>query len=264
MNSAGASGSWSRRHWYGVIILIFIGQLIFIFWLGQRTPFSRRWVAPGPAIRLAGPGSAQLLSLTDPTLFALPHVHGFSGPAWLNVAPLSFQPFLWTEPPRWLSLPVEQLGAAFHQFIATNEFKSLGMSGHAEPELLLPELPTQENFPTQSLLLVRGRLASRALLSPMDLPSWTNEFILSNTVIKVIVDALGQTLVAPDYKTSSGYKRADQEALDRARAARFEPLPGASKDSWAAHPLEGLAFGELVFEWYTFPPVGTNATTEKP
>lgn len=77
MNSAGASGSWSRQHWYGVIILIFIGQLIFIFWLGQRTPFSRRWVAPGPAIRLAGPGSAELLSLTDPTLFALPHVHGF-------------------------------------------------------------------------------------------------------------------------------------------------------------------------------------------
>jgi len=262
MNSAGASGLWSPRRWQGVITLIFIGQLTVISWLGQRTPFHSRPVAPGPAIRLVGAGSAELLALADPTLFALPHLHGFSGPAWLNMAPPSFQPFVWTEPPRWLTLPVEQLGAAFHQFMTTNGFKPLGMSGHPEPELLLPELAARPSFPTQSMVRVTGQLAGRPLLTPLNLPSWTNEFILSNTVIKVIVDALGQTLVAPD--KSSGYKRADQDALDHARAARFQPLPGASTDTWDAHPLGGLSFGELVFEWHTVPPVGTNAAPEKP
>ncbi len=260
MNAAAASLLWSQRHWLGVISLIFIGQLTVIFWLGQRFPFPPNPAAPGPTIRLAGEGSAELLALTDPTLFALPHLHGFSGPAWLNLPPLSFQPFVWSEPPRWLTLPVEELGAAFHQFIATNQFKPLGTAG-PEPEFLLPELASQEAFPTQSLVRVRGQLASRNLLTPLNLPSYTNEFLLSNTVIRIVVDALGQTLVAPE--KSSGYKPADQYALLQARSVRFEPLPGTSKKTWAAHPLDNLRFGELVFQWHTLPRIGTNAAPEK-
>src|SRR5207245_8560915 len=70
---------WSARRWVGAVLLVFVLQLGAIFWLIDRTPVRVRQAASGPRLRLAGPGSAELLALEDPTLFALPHRLGFSG-----------------------------------------------------------------------------------------------------------------------------------------------------------------------------------------
>jgi hypothetical protein len=247
-----------------VIALIFIGQLTVIFWLGQRIPFHPRRRPPGPTIRMAGTASGELLALTDPTLFALPHVHGFSGPAWLNIASPSFQPFVWAEPPRWLTLPVEQLGATLQQVIATNQFKPAEITGQPQPELLMPELASEQRLAEQSLLRVTGQLASRRLLTPLNLPAWTNSFVLSNTLIQVVVNALGEPFPVGPGRETSGDKRADQFALSWAKAARFAPLPGATQDTCARHPLADLTFGELFFQWHTLPLMETNGAAPKP
>ncbi len=258
------AGTWSRRRRCGVIILIFVWQLIFIFWLGRRIPIQP---APGgtePTVRLAGPQAGTILALTDPTLFALPHRHGFSGPAWLNFESPTNQPFIWSETSIGLDLPRASI-AAFDQFMMTNQFKPLGIAGRLETELLLPELPDEPMFRPQSGLLVSGSLAGRRLLTAVNLPAWTNDVLLSNTVIQVVVDALGTPMpVAAVRDASCGLAAADQFALDWVRKARFDPIPGATRDTWAHHPQAELSFGEILFQWHTIPKPSENGSSTKP
>src|SRR5205809_7676920 len=61
---------WSARRWVGAVLLVFVLQLGAIFWLSDRTPVRVRQAASGPRLRLAGPDSAEVLALEDPTLFA--------------------------------------------------------------------------------------------------------------------------------------------------------------------------------------------------
>ena len=74
-----------------------------------------------PKLELAA-GSSEWLMLNDPTLFALPSIEGFAGPAWVEPPPLIVHRKEWTEPPRMLQLPVAELGAIFSQFMETNRF----------------------------------------------------------------------------------------------------------------------------------------------
>jgi len=79
--------TWPRGRWIFVVFLVCVIQVGFILWLGQR-----QWPAPipagaSPALKVASGGSQEWLALDDPTLFALPNVRGFSGPAWIEVPP---------------------------------------------------------------------------------------------------------------------------------------------------------------------------------
>jgi hypothetical protein len=253
---------WPAKRWWWLISLVFVTQLGLIFWLGrpQRTVQVPNDVAP--SLQLAGEETAKILALNDPTLFALPHLEGFSGEAWLTIPPQEFQPFEWSEPPHWLTLSQEKLGASFKEFAATNQLNDLPVFAHTQFQLKQPELVEPKLFPTQSLLRLTGALAGRRLLVAPSLPSWTNAEILTNSVVQILVGADGLPVSTPTLlkPPGSGPNEADLYALREARKARFEPL--SVRDP--TDPMAGLTLGQFIFEWYTLPvPVTNNPTDNK-
>jgi len=116
-------------------------QVILLIGLSERKPILPRQPEQATvfyAVTEAPPDSpiAAVLALTDPTLFALPHPRGFSGPAWLNAAPLRHQSTDWTEPQRWLTQSHAKLGETFEEFLRTNVVanRSLAVKPVALPE----------------------------------------------------------------------------------------------------------------------------------
>ncbi len=253
-----SSRGWTRRRWWSVVILVFTVQLSFIAWLGQRTPILPRPAAPAPMLQLAGRSGAELVALTDPTLFVLPHQEGFSGEAWLRATNQEYRPFVWDEPLNWLQPPAEQLGITFEQFVRTNAFPSLPSTPRLEPELAFapPAAPIEA---AQSIVRLAGELRGRQLLNPPELPSWPAADLLTNSIVQILLGPEGRprsyTLLV-----SSGLKEADLYALAQARAARFQSL--ASSDlAPGTSPLAGLIWGQLIFEWQTVPLPTTNGSS---
>lgn len=243
--------AWSPARRWLWILLVFAAHLGLIFALGNRQPVRPRPPAPAPSLSLA-PDASEWLALNDPTLFALPHRQGFAGAAWLKIHTNEILPFRWTEPPRLLPLPVADLGMTFAQFMRTNVFVSRQFESKPVPDLPLPvALEFAVAPPASSTLRVAGDLVDRRLLNPPQLQTWPALDLLTNTVVRVLVRAEGNvfshTLLA-----TSGSKPADQRALDVSRAARFEPLRGASP---------ALTVGALIFEWHTEPLTNPPAVT---
>ena len=110
---------WSRRRWWTIILLVFGLHVGLIFALGERNASRPRPVKVA-RLHLVAEGG-ELLALGDPTLFALPHARGFAAPTWLPAPRVEFAPFKWTESPRFLVLPIAQLGATFLQFMQTKD-----------------------------------------------------------------------------------------------------------------------------------------------
>ena len=257
---------WPRHRWWLLIIVVFAVHVGLIFALGDRRPIVPRPPGPAPELRLAV-GSSELLALHDPTLFALPHPEGFSAAAWRQISKIEFPRFRWTEPPRWLPLPVEQLGDTLRRFVQTNTFARVEFETLPAPQLALPEARLEMPPVTRSALRVTGDLAERRLLTTLELPSRPGADLLTNSVVQLLVDTAGNVLSHKLLRSDSGAKdrdqqEADQRALELAKAARFSPLPPSGKA--AASPLGRLSLGTLIFEWHTVPRAATNAPTANP
>lgn len=257
-----ASRSWSRRRWWGVVALVFLVQLALIFWLGETSPIRPHQAAPGFTLRLAGGAAAELLALRDPTLFVLPQPQAVAAPAWLTAPHHAAHAFTWPEPASPPAPVVGQLGAAFNWLAETNHFAPLFALARPEPRSVLPEPAPQPLGTGQSAVQLQGALAHRRLLAPLDLRSWTNYDILTNSVVQLLVDAEGMprsvTLLA-----GSGSHEADQHALNQARTARFEPL-GLPPADLAPAPTANLSWGRMVFLWHTLPLPPTNTPAASP
>jgi TonB family protein len=189
-------------------------------------------------------------------LFALPHPQSFSGEAWLTAPPPPALSFDWSEKPSWLSLATDSLGELFTQFAETNRFENR-RSVKSDTALTMPKLSPRREVQEESRVRVGGELAQRRLLSQPDLPAWEHNDTLTNTVVRVLVDAAGQTISA-DLVSGSGLAAADQNALAQASNARFEPVEqtGPERNQSA---VQGLTWGDLIFEWQTLPVPMTNA-----
>jgi len=252
---------WSPRRWSIMILLVFGLQVGLIFALSER-----KAVAPRPVkvarLQLIAEGG-ELLALADPTLLALPHARSFAAPAWLPIPRMEFASFKWTESPRFLVLPIAQLGATFLDFMQTNTFAQLDLDSLPTPKLALPELAPLFTPPTRSELRVAGDLAVRRQLNRPQLPSWRAADLLTNSVVRTKVDAAGNVLSFTLLAPGSGSKAADQRALELTRLLRFAPAsqpPAISPD-----PVGQLTSGTLIFEWHTVPPPpATNAPTTVP
>jgi hypothetical protein len=257
---------WPSHRWWLLITLVFAAHVGVMFALGGRRPIAPRRPGAVPELRLAT-GSSELLALQDPTLFALPHSRGFAAAAWRQISKIEFPPFRWTEPPRWLPLPVEQFGDTLLRFVETNTFARVEFETLPAPQLALPEARLEMPPVTQSALRVAGELAERRLLTPLGLPSRPGADLLTNSVVQVLVDAAGNVLSHKLLRSDSGAKdrdqqEADQRALELAKAARFSPLPPSGNA--AASPLGRLSLGALIFEWHTVPRPATNAPAANP
>jgi hypothetical protein len=247
---------WSHRRWWTIILLVFTLHVGLIFAFSDRKPAAPPRPVQVARLRLVAEGG-ELLALGDPTLFALPHAKGFAAAAWMRVPRVDFAPFKWTEPPRFLPLPAEQLGAAFLQFMQTNAFARFELDTLPPPELVFPDSPPLYTPPARSELSVLGDLAQRRLLNRPELPSQPAADFLTNSVVRLQVDAAGNVFSTALVLPGSGSKPADRQALELARALRFAPQsqpPVISRD-----PLGQLTSGTLVFEWHTVVPPPTNA-----
>ena len=251
-------GRWPRRKWLGGVALLCVLQVGLLFWLGDAKPKPLERRGPASVLNLAGGGASELLALIDPTLFALPHRQNFSGPGWLLVQPQPFEPYLWTNPPGWLELTVTELGEPFQRFIGTNVFDASRLLPESQPELTWPAVARTQFLPAHSTFRLTGDLAQRRMLSSLELPSQANAELLTNSVVRLVVDLAG-TPITQTLLVSSGSKEADGYALEQARAVRFEPANRPGKASSAGE----LSWGELIFEWHTIPPL-TNAAVTVP
>jgi hypothetical protein len=242
-----------NTRWLSWVGLVFTIQIAIIVWFSDYAKPSAKKPVPAPTLRLAGPDSFELLALRDPTLFALPHFQGFSGDAWLKPPTAPERSFEWTEEPRWLALEpqtIPHLPAA--KVDSLNAFEVVNASAQEPPSLMLSPPP---QFPENSTMKIDGALARRKLLAPPTLPSWASTNLLTNTVIRVIIDDEGlprsQTLLV-----RSGVQEADDYALKTARGLRFEASPIAQ--SAKGSPDSILIWGEIVFRWHGTPPTGAN------
>ena len=258
MNASSADSRvarWKWARWLVFIAVVFAAQAGFIFAFGQRKSVVPRAVADVPKLQFAG--NNELLALDDPTLFALPNQNGFASSVWWqmpNVAPPSFR---WTEPPRWLALANENLGAVFSQFMQTNVFAAFEMNITPPPELSeLP--PANAPAPAQnSTLQVTGDLAQRPMLNPISLPTIPYNDVIPPSRIQVLVNPAGEVIsmvLLPPRNSEEGAaddNTADEQALEIARDARFAPGPR-------------LTIGQMIFNWRTVPVPAASAPAASP
>jgi hypothetical protein len=246
--------AWPQRRWVIIVLLVFIAQVALIFSLSEKPrPRARSYVS-SPMLRLTTPGTNEVLSLLDPTWFALPHWHGFSGPAWMKTPGVPLRAFSWSEDLRPLALPALDLGSAFNRFVATNDFAASQVLAPPEPIFNLPAVyPLQ--IASRSSLRIEGGLAQRRLLTPLALPLWSHTELLSNSVVQLLVDADGRPVSAGTLLVSSGHPPADQHALQQAISARFDAL----RENNQARPTDRLTWGTLIFEWKNVQAPATNA-----
>jgi TonB family protein len=251
--------SWSPRRWGGVVGLVFVVQLGLIFWLGSTAPIRPRPAAPSVAFRFAGRASAELLALTDPTLFALPHQRNLAAPVLPRMPPPDHIP---SQSPPPTSPPLPSLGhpgIALSRLVETNDFAALLLPSLPRSAPTIPEVSSPAVTAGQSVLQLEGGLAGRRLRAPLELKSWTHPEILASSVVEVVVDAAGRP-VSAELLSRSGSEAADLYALAQARTARFEPAepqqPGA-----AAGPTALWSYGRMVFRWHTIaaPPASASA-----
>ena len=233
---------WTRTRWFAVIVLVFAAQVALIFLLGEKKEITPRAVTNVPTLKLADNTGAQLV-LTDPTLFVLPNPKDFASAVRLKIPEPDQPSFRWTEPPRWLPPATETMGAAFSRFMQTNFSPSLPFDFKPAAELSRPTLPVEPAFAQNSTMQVEGGLAQRLLPSETGLTNWPYADVLAPCIVQVLVDTAGN-VVSTVLLNPGGYDAADQRALEIARTLRFTPSAR-------------LAFGRIIFNWHTVPPVTT-------
>jgi len=240
---------WSRQRWLMVIAFVFAAHVAMVFLFGEKKPVVPRAVTNVPTLRLANEAD-ELLALNDPTLFALPHQRDFASAAWLKLPAVKPPSFRWTEPPRWLPLSADDLGATFGRLMQTNHFASYPLDFRPALTLSTPVLPMEPMLPQNSTLSVEGELAHRQLPAQINLTNWPVADVIAPSVVQVLVDAAGNvisTVLLPPgsgFTATDQYNDADQRALTIARTLRFTSSPG-------------LTIGRIVFNWHTVPPETT-------
>ncbi|HZL13865.1 MAG TPA: hypothetical protein VFC85_06940, partial [Verrucomicrobiae bacterium] len=161
---------WTLKRWLAVITIIFAAHVLLIFCFGERKKIVPRPVANVPTLQFAGKPD-ELLALENPALFALPNPKDFASAVWLKMPDISPPFFGWTEPPRWLTLAPENLGATFHSFMQTNYFAGYSFQFKPPPKFTEPPLPAPLALPQNSTMRVTGALAKRKLLQQLNPPS---------------------------------------------------------------------------------------------
>jgi TonB family protein len=255
--------AWPRRRWWIVVAFVFVVQLGLIFGLSDKKVIQPRRAGSVPALQLMRGAAAGLLSLSDPTLFALPHRQGFSGLAWLNIPRPPTNSFDWLQEPRWLRLSVEGLGAVFDGSGGTDNLISPISPARPEPALTVTEVSPLSAVPAKSRLRLEDGLAGRQLITPIELPPEQHTDLLTDSVVQIVVDSEGRPISVPVLLSSSGSPTADQDALRLTRTARFNSVirsgPGEVTD-----PMANLAWGRMIFQWQTLPVSATNAPPANP
>jgi TonB family protein len=251
---------WSRSQWSAALSVMVVLHLLGLFFLSEKRPKTSHPAPPLSNIYYVGdPGVetrlGELLALQDPTVFVQMDPPNIVRANLRTMSRLSYELTNWTAPVRWLAPSSQYFADDFNLYVA----------GAVRPSTLLTEkMPpvvseitsSTRQLPAHAVLRIEGDLAGRRLLSNQPLPTNESRAILTNTVVRVVVDAAGDTLWATLFY-GSGSPKADQNALAFAKQARFEKLP-ESDGSGDNAKGDRLAFGHLIFQWFPAPVLSTN------
>jgi len=253
---------WSARRLWIMVALLFGAQLWAINHFSARPELAPVAPPDQPVVsfnlypgELGSDEIAADLLAEDPTVLALPSACGFTGPSWLGRRRVNYRPPASLDPPRFLALDTGSIGRALSNFLRENSFPAFDPFEKDAPSPAATALYVSPDLAaTQSVATIEGDLAPRA---PDDFPalaSWPSAQVVTNSRVRVSVNAAG-TVVSAALVNRSGQPAADAAALQIAQRVRFRP---ASPASLATRPDAGpLAWGDIVFSWAWTPP--TNA-----
>jgi TonB family protein len=237
---------WTRRKIIYLVALAVVAHVALIFVFGTRKQVVPRAVGPVPHWQFADRAD-ELIALTDPTLFILPHANDFITPFWQRTPATPRPSFDWPAAAQFLPLAeapaMNLLGAAFRDFMQTNRFAKTSPDFLPEPKVTdLVLAPADARLP--ATLRVAGELAGRLLPNQTELPPIAINDLLAPSRVQVLVNPAGNvtSAVLLDSSTSNA---ADQRALALALRLRFAPAAA-------------VAFGEISFHWRTVPVTDTN------
>ena len=241
--------AWSGRRLRGFIILCFVGQVLFILLFGERRVVALKPPPFGTGIHLVSdPWSMEQLAafsdMSDPSAFALPSLEGFSRAGWLTYKPVPDEFAEAPAEPKWLQPDPDALGQNLTAYLATNALPPIRIGDESMPRIVgfQPRPSAELEFP-QSELRIAGALTRRRLLTPPELPSWPHTEVLTNSVVRLVVDAEGAPVSAA-LVSGSGLKEADNYALAASKRLRFRPDRAS----------ETITSGTATFRWHTLPP----------
>lgn len=254
------------EHWRriaGLAAVIFVIQLAGLWLLSE--PAGHTGWTPGPEHRVmlasvgpvGGPGAVSGSSL-DPTVFALPGMQGFSGPAWLTPKSPAFTPATLSEPPKLLDPPAGW-GADLADYLrAIGREPTTGVR-LAEPQLVPLTVPSPV-LATGSAIRIEGALKARGVRSLPAVPEIPSATPLADTAVEIVVNGEGVVmtarLVSSPARPTPEQQRAAATAMKLARQVIFQATkPGSQPPAGAFGSLES---GRLVFQWQTVPPVAAQ------
>ena len=229
---------WGWKKFLLIVLLAFAAHLASVWLLGAKKTIPPRAVKNVPVFHLAD-NTSELVRLTDPTLFALPHAEDFPA-AFRNGTPAVPTPdFRRAETPAFLAPDAGDLGAAFSAFMQTNRTEKTALKFKPEPQFSSPMVSVETVLPQTSTWQLAGELAGRRVLNALAPPTPAVNDVIAPSRVQLLVAPDG-TVVSAVPLESSGFDDADQQALALARTLRFAPA-------------KKLAFGEIIFTWHTVP-----------
>jgi len=253
---------WGGARWFfsiSLLVLLHLGALFLVSGLSQQPEVREPEEFTVRMLTEPGDGSRLLAryALNDPTLLASASPRGFSGPAWLNIAPPPFKLPDWKDEERWLNQRVEGLGGDFRMYVRTNLGSTLSI---ADRQPIPDESSTEVSFRApESQIFVVGDLARRQLLDRPQLESQPGGDVLLPTRVDVMVNQDG-FVFSPRLRQGGIEISAEQRAADREALKLIPKLRFAAVGNLPADDAFPFARGTVIFQWVTKPPpIATNA-----
>lgn len=252
---------WPRARWITVVVLLTVFQALAIAVLTRSASSSPpRSAAPTtlllPADQATFQGLERILQLHDPTLLPLAGQNLLPGGALGTNAPQGYDPAFSVMVERPARASGEMPVRTFAQFAETaRQPAAVPTQKIFPPDHALSRV--EEPAPSSPRIWLAGRWAGRPWRSSAPQPNHQSATLLSNTVVRVMIDASGRALWTT-LLSSSGSPEADRQARAFARTMSFDP--GENSDSIPENfPRDSR---DLVFQW--FPAAGTNAPAAAP
>jgi TonB family protein len=245
---------WSRGRFLLVAALLFAGQAGLVFLLGERPRPLPVPAAHRVALRLLdAPLDDEKLTkhlfAVDPSVFPSSSPRGFSGQAWRLLPAHDDAAALREPPPVFLEFASDWSGADSKPAAVESRRTSFQWTGQpGPPEDSPPVFPAAEASRPESFFRIEGALAGRRKSGDDVLPSWTTNFLVTNSVVQFAVNRAGQ-VVSAVLLAGSGLKEADDSALAAVNVLRFRPAGAAAPE---------YAWDTATFYWRTIEPPPPN------
>ncbi len=241
---------WSRGRFWLMVAVLFAGQAGWVMLLGERPRPAPVPAPPRLGLRLLDTPLdnerwTKHVFAGDPTVFPSSAPYGFADQAWRRLRTNDYAAPLEEPAPVFLDFAAPWSGADLNPSSLEPHPTPFPLAGLANSSPSgRPPFGTEQASLPESFLRMEGALAERLLGPPVVLPSWTTNFLVTNSVVRFAVNRAGQ-VVSAVLLAGSGLKTADDSALAAVNVLRFRPVGKSAPER---------AWDTAVFYWKTIPP----------